>query len=449
MPDPPGVFLLGEGAGRHAGEVLGAQLAWSGSHRVEVTRLREGFWALSAGEAFAPGEMVLGPGETLRSPDLLVTWSGEGLNGASQAFHAAVRARMTWPGGRMRPRPVHLNSWEGLYFDQDEAKVMALAERAAALGVERFVLDDGWFRGRSSDRAGLGDWAPDPVKYPRGLGPLAARVAELGMEFGLWVEPEMVNPDSELYRRHPEWALGASLSNLPTARHQLVLDLSNAEVSGLPARKPRSPPRQPADRLPEVGPQPHPGRRGGRRRAGRLPPAGRLALRPHRRAARPASTRRDRVVRGRWRAHRRRDRHPHPSLLDQRQPGCAVAAGDPARLPGVHAAGADGRARRAESVAHHGPPAEPRLPGGGGPTRALRRRTRSRRSGRRRARPAARMDRALQAPSGAAALRSHLAGGGGRWSSLASGRGAERPAALPLSLRRPRRGRRLNRCACR
>ena len=228
---PPGVFLLGEGAGRHAGEVLGAQLAWSGSHRVEVTRVREGFWALSAGEAFAPGEMVLGPGETLRSPDLLVTWSGEGLNGASQAFHAAVRARMTWPGGRMRPRPVHLNSWEGLYFDQDEAKVMALAERAAALGVERFVLDDGWFRGRSSDRAGLGDWAPDPVKYPRGLGPLAARVAELGMEFGLWVEPEMVNPDSELYRRHPEWALGASLSNLPTARHQLVLDLSNAEVS--------------------------------------------------------------------------------------------------------------------------------------------------------------------------------------------------------------------------
>ena len=228
---PPGLFLLGEGAGWHAGEVLGAQLAWSGSHRVEVARVREGFWALLAGEAFAPGEVTLGPGETLCSPDLLVACSGEGLNGASQAFHAAVRARMTWPGGRMRPRPVHLNSWEGLYFDQDEAAVMALAQRAAALGVERFVLDDGWFRGRSYDRAGLGDWTPDPVKYPRGLGPVAARVAELGMEFGLWVEPEMVNPDSDLYRLHPDWALGASLSTVPTARHQLVLDLSNAEVS--------------------------------------------------------------------------------------------------------------------------------------------------------------------------------------------------------------------------
>ena len=222
---PPGLFVLGEGAGWHAGPVYAAQLAWSGNSRLIVARADNG-WLLQAGEALAPGEVRLAPGESHATPELIATCSAAGLNGALQAFHASVRAA----GPVLGPRPVHLNSWEGLYFDQDEAKLIALAERAAALGVERFVLDDGWFVGRRSDRAGLGDWRVDPAKYPRGLQPLAERVTALGMDFGLWVEPEMVNPDSDLYRAHPDWVL--RLPGVPelTARNQLVLDLGRPEV---------------------------------------------------------------------------------------------------------------------------------------------------------------------------------------------------------------------------
>lgn len=131
----------------------------------------------------------------------------------------------------MRPRSVHVNSWEAFYFGHDEAALIAFAENAAALGAERVVLDDGWFLGRDSDRRGLGDWRVDPLKYPAGLGPLIARVRALGMTFGLWVEPEMVNPDSELYRAHPDWALQIAGRAAPTGRHQLVLDLARPEVS--------------------------------------------------------------------------------------------------------------------------------------------------------------------------------------------------------------------------
>ena len=131
----------------------------------------------------------------------------------------------------MRPRPVHLNTWEAVYFNHDDATLRALAERAAALGVERFVLDDGWFPGRPDDHSGLGDWWPDPQKYPQGLGPLIAHVERLGMEFGLWVEPEMVNPDSALFRAHPDWALQVSGHALELGRQQLVLDLARSEVS--------------------------------------------------------------------------------------------------------------------------------------------------------------------------------------------------------------------------
>ena len=227
---PPGLFVLRGGAGWHDGDVFAAQLAWSGSHRLTVERDDAGFWTLAAGAAFAPGEIRLVPGETFETPELLATFSRAGLNGASQNFHAAVRRRLSWPGETMRPRPVHLNSWEGLYFDQSEDRLMALATRAAAIGVERFVLDDGWFRGRPDDRAGLGDWTTDLAKYPGGLGPLARHVTDLGMTFGLWVEPEMVNPDSDLYRANPDWALALAGRPIITARHQLVLDMSRADV---------------------------------------------------------------------------------------------------------------------------------------------------------------------------------------------------------------------------
>ena len=131
----------------------------------------------------------------------------------------------------MKPRPVHLNTWEGFYFDVHPGPVQELATAAAAVGIERFVLDDGWFHGRHHDRAALGDWWPDETKFPNGLGELIAHVNALGMEFGLWVEPEMVNPDSDLFRAHPEWALQIAGRPLLTARNQLVLDIARPEAS--------------------------------------------------------------------------------------------------------------------------------------------------------------------------------------------------------------------------
>jgi alpha-galactosidase len=225
----PALAVLGEGAGWHTGLVHALQLAWSGDSHLAVERDDEGYWVLVAGAALQPGEVVLAPGESYTAPEALLAISMQGRNGALTQQHAAVRAQMTWPGGVMTPRKVHLNSWEACYFDHDERRIAELAEAAAAIGIERFVLDDGWFKGRDDDRAGLGDWTPDRSKYPAGLKPLAQRVNALGMEFGLWVEPEMVNPDSDLYRAHPDWAL-ALPGDRPTARNQLVLDLRREDV---------------------------------------------------------------------------------------------------------------------------------------------------------------------------------------------------------------------------
>lgn len=209
--------------------VIGAHLAWSGNHRQAIEPLDDGRYAWQAGAYLSPGEVILAEGESYTTPEWLVAY-GADRNAMSQAFHADMRARVTWPTGTMAPRPVHINSWEGFYFDHDEAALMALADSAAALGVERFVLDDGWFKGRDDDTSSLGDWVVEPSKYPRGLGPLAQHVRALGMEFGLWVEPEMVNPDSDLYRAHPEWVLGQAGRRDVTARNQLVLDLTRADV---------------------------------------------------------------------------------------------------------------------------------------------------------------------------------------------------------------------------
>lgn len=227
---PPGVVVMTDAACDHSGLVLSFQLAWSGDSRIVVERSDEGQWQLGAGSVPLAAEIVLAPGESHQTPEAILAVSGQGRNGAMAQQHAAVRRRLNWPGGAMRPRPVHLNSWEACYFDHDEARIAALAESAAAIGIERFILDDGWFRGRKDDTAGLGDWSPDPVKYPAGLKPLAERVQALGMEFGLWFEPEMVNPDSELYRTHPDWALAVPGRERPTGRNQLVLDLSRSQV---------------------------------------------------------------------------------------------------------------------------------------------------------------------------------------------------------------------------
>lgn len=227
----PGAIVMMPGGTAQSGPCFSAQLAWSGNHAQSIGWCDEGFHVWQSGMLLAPGEGRLAPGETLETPEWWLTFSREGSDGAAQNFHGAVRGAMRWPQGGMKPRPVHINSWEGFYFDHDEARLKRLADDAARLGVERFVLDDGWFHRRNDDRAGLGDWWPDAAKYPAGLGPLADHVRGLGMEFGLWVEPEMVNPDSDLYRAHPDWALQISGRAPITARNQLVLDLANPQVS--------------------------------------------------------------------------------------------------------------------------------------------------------------------------------------------------------------------------
>jgi alpha-galactosidase len=211
---------------RH-GELRGLHLAWSGDHATWAERRPDGRAVLGAAETLGPGEVVLGPGETYRTPDVLAVWSDQGLDGLSRRLHQHVRARPSHPA---RPRPVVLNTWEAVYFDHRLDRLTELADAAAAIGVERFVLDDGWFLHRRHDRAGLGDWQVDPQVWPDGLGPLVEHVRGLGMEFGLWVEPEMVNEDSDLYRAHPDWVLRSGDALPDPWRHQQVLDLANPAV---------------------------------------------------------------------------------------------------------------------------------------------------------------------------------------------------------------------------
>ncbi|RME16215.1 MAG: alpha-galactosidase, partial [Alphaproteobacteria bacterium] len=159
---------------------------------------------------------------------LYATFSPEGLNGCAVAFQRHLRRRILRLPEPARPRPVHYNCWEAVYFDHDLDELKDIATRAAALGAERFVLDDGWFKGRSDDTRALGDWEVDREKYPAGLTPLIDHVKGLGMSFGLWFEPEMVNRESDLYRAHPDWALGPE--GQIEGRGQRVLDMAREEV---------------------------------------------------------------------------------------------------------------------------------------------------------------------------------------------------------------------------
>ncbi len=226
----PGLIATAADTGEAHGAAYGFHLGWSGNHRLFVETLADGRAQIGMGELLLPGEVRLAPGESLTTPPLFAAVSEAGLGGVALAFHRYLRARPEHARLRAKPRPVHFNSWEAVYFDQDPAALMAMATRAAGVGVERFVLDDGWFRGRRSDRAGLGDWTVDPAVYPQGLAPLIDHVRGLGMEFGLWVEPEMVNPDSDLYREHPDWVLAAPPAPQLAFRHQLVLDFGRAAV---------------------------------------------------------------------------------------------------------------------------------------------------------------------------------------------------------------------------
>ena len=227
----PGLIVGTEETHEQAGLCFAFHLGWSGNNRVRVDRLSDGRAFVQMGEYFFPGEMSLAPGEAYRTPRLFAGVTSRGFSSLSRKFHHHLKH--TVMDGRIdrKPRPVHYNTWEAVYFDHDHDTLFKLAEKAAEIGAERYILDDGWFGARRNDKAGLGDWWPSEDVYPDGLGPLVKHVTDLGMEFGLWFEPEMVNPDSELFRQHPEWILRAEGVEQVPFRSQFVLDLTRPEVS--------------------------------------------------------------------------------------------------------------------------------------------------------------------------------------------------------------------------
>jgi len=231
--DAPLLMTVGStGFGFRRGEVWGMHVAWSGDQSYAAECLPEGAGAgvglLRGGELLRPGEIRLAAGVSYATPWVLFTWSAGGLDGASARIHRYVRARSGHP---RRPRPVELNTWEAVYFEHDRDHLTELARTAAGIGVERFVLDDGWFTRRRDDTAGLGDWVVDDVVWPGGLHPLFDVVRQLDMEVGLWVEPEMVNSDSDLARAHPDWLLGTAPRRPLEWRNQHVLDIARPDVA--------------------------------------------------------------------------------------------------------------------------------------------------------------------------------------------------------------------------
>jgi alpha-galactosidase len=222
---PPYALFPENGCTNSAGTVRGLHYAWSGGHRMVAEQLPDGRRQVQFGHVWG-AELALGA--SFETAELLATMSQTGLNGIGQSFQRDVLDRVvTWPDPE-RPRPVHYNCWEAVYFDHDLATLSDLATRAAALGAERFVLDDGWFLGRDNDTSSLGDWTVDRRKWPEGLHPLVQKLQSLKMSFGLWVEPEMVNANSNLFRAHPDWVLGRA--DQTTGRNQLVLNLALPEV---------------------------------------------------------------------------------------------------------------------------------------------------------------------------------------------------------------------------
>lgn len=219
-------------AGTHedTGPVWFGALAWSGSWRIVVEPDVKRRVRVTGGYNPFDFSYRLASGESLDTPVFFAGYTSGGLGEASRLLHRFELTHVLPQAPHPRARPVLYNSWEATEFNVDEAGQMRLAEMAARVGVERFVMDDGWFGARNNDHAGLGDWVVNPRKFPHGLRPLIERVHALGMDFGLWVEPEMVNPDSDLYRRHPDWVLNFPGRPRTEARNQLVLNLARQDV---------------------------------------------------------------------------------------------------------------------------------------------------------------------------------------------------------------------------
>ena len=226
----PFVVLKRNHTDEYMGEAIGFSLIYSGNFRIQaevdthdVTRITaginpEGFdWKLEAGEIF-------------QTPEAVMVYSDNGLNVMSQTFHKLYAKRLARGYWRDRSRPILNNNWEATYFDFTEDRLVEIAGKAKECGVELFVLDDGWFGARRNDRAGLGDWIANPELLPNGIKGLAERIENLGIQFGLWIEPEMVNKDSDLYRAHPDWILQTPGRSISHGRYQYVLDFSRKEI---------------------------------------------------------------------------------------------------------------------------------------------------------------------------------------------------------------------------
>lgn len=225
----PGFILCQEGAEEDHGKVYGFNLIYSGNHYACAQMSMQGLIRITGGINPANFEAELAPGEEFETPEAAMCFSDRGFGGISEAFHRFVTENIVPPYWAERSRPVLFNSWEGCMFDFDHKRLLSLGRKASKLGCELFVLDDGWFGARSSDKAGLGDYHVNPKKLPHGLEGLGKDMYKLGLELGLWLEPESVNEDSELYRAHPDWILRDELPPLK-GRNQYHLDLTKPEV---------------------------------------------------------------------------------------------------------------------------------------------------------------------------------------------------------------------------
>lgn len=212
------------------GEVYGFSLVYSGSFLAQVEVCTHDMTRILMGIHPNNFEWVLHKGESFQTPELVMVYSDEGLNKMSQTYHKLYRTRLARGVWRDRERPILLNNWEATYMDFNEEKILNLAAKAKEVGIELFVLDDGWFGTRNDDNQGLGDWYPNLEKLPNGIAGLSRKIEEMGMKFGLWIEPEMVNKNSELYRKHPDWIISAPERFESPSRQQHVLDFSRKEV---------------------------------------------------------------------------------------------------------------------------------------------------------------------------------------------------------------------------
>ncbi|MFI7608373.1 alpha-galactosidase [Micromonospora sp. NPDC049366] len=210
------------------GPTWGVAVAWTGSWEITAERDTGGLTRVRAGRRLADGPLDLPAGAELTLPEVAGAYSTDGLGGLARVWH---RYQRVLAGERLTARPVLYNSWEATYFDVDADSQLALARIAADLGVETFVVDDGWFLGRVDDTTGLGDWTPDPAGFPDGFDAFIAEVRGLGLRFGLWVEPECVSPRSRLYAEHPDWVYAVDGRPLTPIRNQYLLDLGRPEVA--------------------------------------------------------------------------------------------------------------------------------------------------------------------------------------------------------------------------